>query len=199
MRTLLLVIVFFLMSLPSIAQPSNEPSTPGFRFYVSPVAHISGVKGEAGLFEGMEFGWIVNDRWTIGLEGNQLETDITADRPGPAGSPFVYMWYGGVTAEYGFQPARRVRLAARALVGGGEAHWRETSDDRFFGNREKDADHTTSLVLEPGVRASFVLTNWLQATTGASYRYMGAGKSSALAQDDMRQFAGTIGLRVGRF
>jgi hypothetical protein len=195
----MVLLFFILLNLPASAQTLQEPSTPGFRFYVSPVAHVSGVKGEASLFEGMEFGWIINDRWTVGLEGNQLETDITADRPGPAGSPYVYMWYGGVTAEYGFQPTPRVRLAARTLVGGGEAHWRETSDNRMFGNREKDSEHTTSLVLEPGVRASFTLTNWLQATTGASYRYMGAGKSSALSQNDMRQFAGTLGLRIGRF
>ena len=69
----------------------------------------------------------------------------------------------------------------------------------MFGNREKDEEHTTSLVVEPGVRASYAITGWLQITAGASYRYVGAGKSHALEQADMRNFAGTLGLRLGRF
>lgn len=199
MKTFSAFLLSSLLLLPAGAQTSQHASTGGVHWYVAPIAHISGVNGKAALFEGFEAGWIINDHLTLGIEGSQLETDVDADRPGPEGSPYIHMFYSGLTVEYGIYPAPRLRLAGRALLGGAEAHWRETSDDWMFGNREKDEEHTTSIVVEPGFRASYALTKWLQVMAGASYRYVGAGKSHAIEQADMRNFAGTLGVRLGRF
>lgn len=199
MKPIIALVLACFLSQFAQAQANPPVSSGGLHWYVSPIAHITGVNGETSLFEGLEAGWIVNEHLSIGLEGSQLETDIGANRPGPDGSPYVYMFYSGLTVEYGQYLAPRLRLAARTLLGGAEAHWRETSEDWLFGNREKDDEHTTSLVLEPGVRASYAVTSWLQVVAGGSYRYVGAGKSHALEQSEMRNFAGTLGLRLGRF
>lgn len=199
MKTPTTLFISVLIAIPAIAQHADDAPHRSFRWYVGPVAQVSQINGEIGLSEGFQAGWIVNDRFTLGFEANLLETDIRANRPGPEGSPHVYLWYGGLTAEYGLQATSRLRLAGRAVVGGGEAHWRETSDVWHFGNREKDEDHTTSLIFEPGVYAAYGLNGWVQAVIGASYRYAGGGKSHAIDQADLRSFTGTVGLRLGRF
>lgn len=199
MKTLTLLFVALTLTLPAVAQHADRQQDAGFRWYLAPQMQVSQINGEMALFEGIHGGWIINDHVTIGFEANELETDIEANQPGPDGSPYLYLWYGGLTAEYGFQATSRLRLAGRALVGGGEAHWRETSDTWRFGNREKDEEHTTSLVFEPGAYASYGVTNWLQVMVGGGYRYMGAGKSNAIDQADLRSFSGTLALRVGRF
>ena len=199
MKTLIVLLFAFFAVFPAQAQTPGQPSSHGFRWYVAPVAHVSQVNGETGVFDGFQAGWIVNDHLTLGFEANQLESDVEADRPGPEGSPYLYLWYGGLTAEYGIQAMPRLRLAGRALVGGGEAHWRDSNEDWRFGNREKDEDHTTSFVFEPGLHAAYAINGWMQATAGVSYRYAGGGKSHAVSQDDLRSFSGSIGLRLGRF
>ena len=199
MKTFTTLLIAIAFSLPVNAQPTHAQTQTGFRWYVAPILQVSRVNGEYGLSEGFQAGWIVNDHLTIGFESTELETDIRANRPGPEGSPYLYLWYSGLTVEYGIEPAARVRIAGRALLGGAEAHWRESSDVWDFGNREKDEDHTTSLVVEPGAYASYGLTGWLQIVAGGSYRFAGGGKSHAVEQAGLRSFTGTIGLRVGRF
>ncbi len=185
-----------LIALPSYAQ---EAPSRGFRFYLAPSTQVSQVNGATGVLTGLQFGWLATDQFTLGFETNQLQGEIKADRPAPGGAEYVDFFYSGLTTEYAVPASARLRLGVRALIGVGEAHWRESMEDGFWGKRKKDEEHTSSFVVEPGVNAAFAINRWFQASAGVGYRYATGGKSHVIAQEDMRSFSGTLALRFGRF
>jgi hypothetical protein len=63
---------------------------------------------------------------------------------------------------------------------------------------DKDDEHQTSLVLEPGLSTHLSLTSWLHLGLEGSYRFVTGGTSRVISQDDMSGFAGTVALRFGR-
>ncbi len=196
MKTFAACFFALFLVLPSQAQTT---SSRGFRWYLAPTAEVTTINGKTAGLAGMGAGWIVNDHLSLGIQSARIQNEIRADQAGPEGSPYVDFWYSGLTADYGAQVTGRLRLSARALFGAGEAHWRESFEDGFFGNREKDENHTTSFVAIPGVGAAYNLTSWMQLSAGGGYRYVGAGKSEVLSQKDMSGFYGSIGVRFGRF
>ncbi len=195
MKTLYILILTLSFASAVCAQDAQDRR--GIRWYVSPQTQVTRVNGETAGMSGFSIGWLVNDRLTLSAEAYDVQTDVEADRLSPKGNHNADFFYSGLAADYALLVTPRARFSGKALVGGAEAHWHK--DRRLLDTRERDKNHTTSLVLEPGLNATVGLTSWMQAALGGSYRWVGAGKSHALEQKDMRGFAGTFGLRFGRF
>jgi hypothetical protein len=202
MKRLLSVLLIGVLAAPAGAQqpmgPDMQPGR-GFRFYIAPVAQATQINAEAAAVTGLEFGWMVTPRLTLGLASYRLANSIEADRPCASGAKDIEFFYAGITAAYGMEVAPRTRLIGQALIGGGEAHWRDGFWDRVPDPDHRDSDHTTSFVAEPRLGAEIELLPWLRANVSGGYRFVTGGESNVVEQRDMRSFTGTFGLRFGRF
>lgn len=204
MKRLLLVLLIGLFAAPAGAQETIDPDRApgrGFRFYLAPVVQASQVNSENAVVTGLEFGWMVTPRFTLGLATYRLGNGIPADRPDldGDGASNVEFFYSGLTAAYAVDVAPRTRLIGQALVGGAEAHWRSDYWAGMPDPKHRDADHRTSFVVEPGVGVEVELLPWTRAYLGGGYRYVGGGESNVLEQSAMRGFTASFGLRFGRF
>jgi hypothetical protein len=202
MKRLLSVLLIGVLAAPALAQQPIDPDATqghGFRFYLAPVAQASQIKTEAAVVSGLEFGWMVTPRLTLGLASYRLANSIQADRPCASGAKDVEFFYSGITAAYGAPVAPRTRLVGQVLVGGGEAHWRDGFWGRVPEPDHRDVNHTTSFVAEPALGVEVELLPWMRANLSGGYRYVTGGESNVLQQKDMRSFTGAFGLRFGRF
>lgn len=188
--------VFFLLllltALPAQAQRS-------WGWYAGPSVAATEFNGEAGVLTGIEAGVVVNHRLLIGFESYRLFNDIASDQPDDEGNRNAEFFFSGLNLAYVYPVTDRLRVEPNALVGGGEAHWREGRWNGFVGDWHRDDQHTTSLVIAPGLDLSYRLSSLLQVTAGANYRFVTAGESRVVDQDDMQGFTGSLGLRIGRF
>jgi hypothetical protein len=202
MKRLLAVLLIGVLAAPAGAQQPIDPditSGRGFRFYLAPVAQATQLNEQAAAVTGFEFGWMVTPRLTLGLATYRLANAIEADRPDARGARDIEFFYSGITAAYGIDVAPRTRVVGQALIGGGEAHWRDGYWNRVPDPDHRDEEHTTSLVTEPGLGVEVELLPWMRANLSGGYRFVTGGKSHVIEQKDMRGFTGTFGLRFGRF
>jgi hypothetical protein len=202
MKRLSLVLLIGVLAAPAAAQqPMDAELQPGrgFRFYIAPVAQATQIRSENAAVTGLEFGWMVTPRLTLGLASYRLANDIQAARPDATGARNIEFFYSGITAAYGVEVAPRTRLVGQALIGGGEAHWREGFWGRVPEPDHRDRDHTTSFVAEPALGVEVELLPWLRANLSGGYRFVTGGESNVVEQKDMRGATGTFGLRFGRF
>jgi len=201
MKALSIGLLMLALTAPSIAQDARFVHDSGFRFYASPTTQVSQVNGEVAVLNGLDLVWIINNRFSVGLARHSLSNDIEADRPHPNGARNTVFFYSGITGAYSTWAAPRLQISASALIGGGEAHWREddTGWDALLNRFERDEEHTTSLVVEPRIGASYMILPWLAVNASAGYRFVGGGKSNVLDQQDLNTPTGAIALRFGRF
>ncbi len=177
---------------------AQTPDAFGRGWYIGPAAQATTVGGEAAVMSGFKVQWAPKGNLMLGLENYTLLNNIEAVQPSPDGEANVYFMYGGVSAAYGYAVNDRVNVAPKMLVGWAEAHWRDGFWDGVLDRKNRDANHTTSLVLEPGIGAEIGVTRWMNVMVGGSYRFAMAGKSHALRQADMSGPAATVGIRFGR-
>lgn len=171
----------------------------GFRWYLGPTAQVSQVNGKTAAVTGLEFGWMVTPRLTLGFTSYRLANGIEANQPDPLGATDVEFFYGGVTAAYDLLIGPRSRLSAHALIGGAEAHWREDYWSGMPDPDHRDENHRTSLVAEPGLGLDYQVASWMRANVSGGYRFVTGGRSHALEQKDMEGFTLGLGFRMGRF
>lgn len=198
MKTISITLLMLVLATPGVAQNSRFVHDSGFRWYISPTKQISQVNGKAAISNGLNAGWIINDQITLGIAAHTLENNIKADRPHPDGAAYTAFFYSGITGTFSTWAMPRVQLTASALLGGGEAHWRDVTEG-IFNRFERDDEHTTSFVAEPRIGASYFITPWMTVDASAGYRYVTGGKSNVVEQKDLRSFTGMIALRFGRF
>jgi hypothetical protein len=202
MKRLLSVLLIGVLAAPAGAQQpidSNMAAGRGFRFYIAPAAQATQISTEAAAVTGLEFGWMVTPRLTLGMATYRLANNIEAAQPCASGAKNIEFFYSGLTAAYGVEVAPRTRLIGHTLIGAGEAHWREGFWGPVPDPDHKDRNHTTSFVAEPGMGVEVELLPWMRANLSGGYRIVTGGESSVLEQKDMRSFTGTFGLRFGRF
>lgn len=195
------ILVAAALALPtaSSAQTPDVPASSGFRWYLAPAAQLSRVNGENAVTTGLEFGWMVSPRLTLGLSSYRLATAVSADRPDAMGADDVEFFYAGVTASYALALMPHSRLSVETLVGGGEMHWRDGYWHAMPQDDHRDTEHRTSLVVEPRLALDYKVTDWMRVDLTAGYRWVGGGESNVLEQKDVRGVTGSVGFRFGRF
>lgn len=193
------------MALSPLSVSAQTPGYPGsaeargFRWYLAPTAQVTQINGETAAVTGLEFGWMVTPRFTLGLSSYRLANGIEANQADALGATDVEFFYSGITAAYALCDCPNYRISAQALIGGAEAHWREDYWGGMPDPDHRDENHRTSFVAEPGVGLDLGLASWIRLNLSGGYRFVTGGKSHSLSQDDMEGFTGTIGFRMGRF
>jgi len=195
--TLLALTPFTGMAQQSTATP--QTAARGFRWYLAPAVQVTTLNDETAAVTGLEFGWRVSPRLTLGLSSYRLANRVPADVPDALGADDVEFFYGGLIAEYALLRLSGMDLSARLLLGGGEAHWREDYWAPVPEDDHRDESHRTSFMAEPAVTVGYQAASWLRLACSGGYRFAGGGESNVLTQRDMEGFTASVGLRMGRF
>ena len=197
-RTTLALALTIAAAGPLAAQQTMTPET-GFRWYVAPTAQVTQLNDETAVLTGVEFGWLKTDRLTLGIATHRLASDVRADRASPTGVTGVEFFYSGLFADYAMCAHPGLRIAPRLLLGGGEAHWRDSYWKGMPDPDQRDEEHATSWIAEPAVSVELGVLPWLRTDLMGAYRFMGGGESHVMAQSDMAGWSLTLGFRMGRF
>ncbi len=171
--------------------------------YAAPFVRFTTLNDEFSVFAGGRAGWIINDRYVLGISGCGLATmhkrsEIT-DREDPEDLNFG-MGYGGVILEYYFFPNRLIHISVGALAGAG-GYGLVSSDE----NADEDVDHghdgsgESFFVLEPELNLFLNVTKFFRIGIGGTYRYVNGVEKYGMKNNYLRDFSGQILLAFGWF
>ncbi|MBN1482171.1 hypothetical protein EH223_07935 [candidate division KSB1 bacterium] len=141
------------------------PDTVSHGIYLAPSMMSSqlGRNQAVGLFPGLQIGWILNERFTIGLKTNQLWSNIEASWIAMDVQAFMNFSYSGIFFSYTPYPRRLVHIEIYTLGGCGLAGYRTQK----FGDFDNVQDGF--MILEPGIVLEMNLTHFLRTGLGLSY------------------------------
>jgi hypothetical protein len=174
---------------------SGEISSGG---YGGAVLMYSRILGRDALFFGGRGGWIINHRFVFGAGGFALVTRV----PTPAGAPDIgedlrtEFGYGGLWLEYIFLPHSLVHGSIGTLLGGGSVAY---SRIRRTERQDREVESDVVFAAEPVVSLEMNVTRFLRFSAGVGYRYVGSVNLTALRQEDVSGFTGSVMLKFGRF
>ncbi|MFZ1687738.1 MAG: hypothetical protein WAU70_09970 [Flavobacteriales bacterium] len=176
-----------------------------------PAVALTEVMGTEALLVGLHAGWLIDHRFTLGVAGYGLVTDVPnqaydaylleSGRILNQGSQFR-MGYGGLLLEPIIAYKSPVHISLPIIVGAGGCAY-ET-----YGPRPDDFDPETHdyrsegqafFVLEPGVEVELNLVRMVRIGVGASYRYTTDIDLPETPTDALRGFNTSLTLKVGRF
>ncbi|MCB0773476.1 MAG: hypothetical protein KDB93_08885 [Flavobacteriales bacterium] len=218
MRTLLLLLLILPATI-TLAQDPNEPRTlfgSGSEHdnggWGAPSVALTEVMGKPSLLTGIKGGWLVDHRFTLGIAGYGLVTDV----PNKGYDAYLVeqgetvrhtsqlrMGYGGLLLEPVIGYRSPVHVTLPVLIGAGGCAY------QTFTPWQPGADTTHRVdwfdrgqaffVLEPGVEVELSLVRIVRLAVGASYRFTSDIDLPATPKDALRGFSGAVTLKVGRF
>jgi hypothetical protein len=192
MKRMTLTLLALLIAAPSFAQMSPGPR---HSWFVGTGAKATTLDGSLSILSGIDAAYHINPSFALHFSSYVLANNVEAPLASPDGAENLHFWYSGFGASYTYPLTQALKVQPSLLLAGGEVHWRKG----FYDAAERDDQHTTSLVIIPGLNVSYTVLPWMQIAAGGGYRWVGAGESSILSQTDMQGIEGNIGLRFGRF
>lgn len=168
-------------------------------FYVSPAYQLTTATGQlVHNFQGSA-GLLLNRRFSIGGAFYASANEFT---PTGEADPNLYLdlRYGGLRAEYIWNPDGLVHLSFPVTVGMGEAQMDLRQGEREF-------NEANFFFVEPGVQAEVNLTSYLRLVAGGTYRFASgmsytynnpAQAANTISGADISGWGVHIGLRIGK-
>ena len=158
------------------------------------------------LLVGVHGGIIVNRHFILGIGGYGLSSNNKFDGIDPNQELYLYGGYGGLLIGYTIAPKEIIHISFPILIAGGGF---EVSDKIYFNEvRIKDQirlenriEHTSALVIEPGVELEINVTKFFRIAVGGSYRVV-RGVSldrNNITDDDLTNWATHASLKFGKF
>jgi hypothetical protein len=160
-----------------------------------PAVEIGEVRDRTAVYVGGRGGWLVDGRFTLGIGGFGLASDIPAPTPAPQPGQELdlSMGYGGAWLEYTFRPAKLLHLSVGTLVGGGGLSL------VFHHGGDLDGDDDGFFVAEPAVAAELNLTSFMRVDLGVAYRFVAGVDLPGLSDSDVGGVSGVAVLKFGKF
>lgn len=181
--------VFLLLGTFTVrAQNSDAP-----KMYGTLVSKVTSIRNTSAVLVGGRGGWIVDQRFAVGIEGYMLLSNVKAQVPDTSGNRFLTADYGGVDLEYSVPLGTRYSLTVQTLIGGGSIGHKETP---YLDRRQY---HDPFVVLEPGASVEIAVTRIFRIGAGASYRHVAFLKSDLATRQELSGPAGFLSLKVGFF
>ena len=176
-----------------------------------PAVALTEVMGKPALLTGLKAGWIIDHRFTLGIGGYGMVTDV----PNKGYDAYLVdngeevrrtsqfrMGYGGLLLEPVIAYKSPVHVTLPILIGAGgcayETSTRWESGDSTHYDDWRDQGQAF-FVLEPGVELELSLVRILRVGIGASYRYTTDIELPATPVDALRGFNTSFTIKVGRF
>jgi len=168
-------------------------------FYVSPAYQLTSATGQAVHNVQGSAGLLINRRFSIGGAFYASANEFT---PVGEADPNLYLdlRYGGLRAEYIWNPDGLVHLSYPVTAGLGEAQMDLRRGEREF-------NEAYFFFIEPGVQAELNLTSYLRLVAGGTYRYVTgmsytyanpAQATHTISSTDISGWGIHIGLRIGK-
>lgn len=176
-----------------------------------PSVALTEIMGTEALLVGLHAGWLIDHRFTLGLAGYGLVTDVPnkaydaylldSGRRLNKGSQFR-MGYGGLLLEPIIAYRSPVHVSLPIIIGAGGCGYETFGplpDD--FDPEEYDYrnDGQAFFVVEPGVALEFNLVRMVRLGLGASYRYTTDIDLPGTPADLLHGLNTSFTIKVGRF
>jgi hypothetical protein len=215
-----LCIVALLVPSAALAQPAATSSGPmtvermHSGFYGGGDVKVTDFNHHTSELIGGQAGWVIDDAFFIGGAGYGMVNGGRDDE----------LWYGGLVLQWMFPVGRRVKVGAKALIGGGEATTAQSfvvgvdfePDPRTIGNDPRRLQSTVNngrnttvlrpttyrynegfFAFEPEATASVRLAGPVHLTGGISYRLTSSYYLYGTYTDShLGGLTGTIGFRI---
>lgn len=176
-----------------------------------PAVALTEVMGKPALLTGLKAGWIIDHRFTLGIGGYGMVTDV----PNKGYDAYLVdngeevrrtsqfrMGYGGLLLEPVIAYKSPVHVTLPILIGAGGCAY-ETSTRWEVGDSTHYDDWRDQgqafFLLEPGVELELSLVRILRVGISASYRYTSDIDLPATPVDALRGFNTSFTIKVGRF
>lgn len=177
-----------------------------------PAVALTEVMDKPALLTGLKAGWIIDHRFTLGIGGYGMVTDV----PNKGYDSYLVdngeevrrtsqfrMGYGGLLLEPVIAYKSPVHVTLPILIGAGGCGY-ETSttwdhmDDSTHYDDWRDQGQAF-FVLEPGVDVELTLVRFIRVGVGAPYRYTSDIDLPATPTDALRGLNTSFSIKVGRF
>lgn len=159
------VTLFIFCTFCAHAQKTLLPAHLSHGVYCAP--HIAaasfGPDHQSGLFAGGRIGWIIEHRYTVGIQASQLWTNIKADWTPSEEQLYLNFSYAGIRLSYCYRSEDVVHIELFALYGGGVAGYRRQE----FGDYDNVQDELQ--VFEPGMAVELNMTHFMRLGASLSY------------------------------
>jgi hypothetical protein len=153
---------------------------------------------------GISGGLIINHNFSIGLTGRAwYDSHNYTEFSDTSFAKFVG-GYGGLLIEYTLFPKSLVHVTFPVIIGGGGAAYVEDNNQNDWDNYDYNHNHHTYandafFVVEPGVRAEINILPFMRLNAGVSYRVVAGLDMIHTPSDKLSNFAGSVGLKFGKF
>ena len=172
---------------------SDDFSSYGF---ISPAARYTAFKYQRGFMAGLQGGWHVTNRLTLGAGIYRLITEVelgeTTDDSGAITPLLLNFNYQGFLLEYSIGQFKSYRLFATAMMGKGSAE---------FGDNTESTDYRQDdfYLVEPGFKIE--LNPWpnIALGLGLNYRYVFGSELVGLKDPHLREISSLVELRFEDF
>lgn len=175
----------------------------------APTASYTRIMGQDAMLVGVRGGWIINHRFTLGLAGHGLVTNVSnlaydqhlVDSGAQLrGKSRFYMGYGGLLLEPVIAYRSPVHITLPVIIGAGGCTYGVNEDlpvdfDPYTYNEDAQA----FFVVEPGIELEMNVIPLVRVGLGASYRYTSAIDMPATDKDALHGINAGLSVKVGRF
>lgn len=166
----------------------------------------SEINGNDNMLVGAKGGVIINSHLILGIGGYGLSSINKFDGIDPAQDLYLYGGYGGLLVGYTIAPKEVIHLSFPILIAVGGF---EVSDRNYFneirnqGQIELDhrIEHSTALVIEPGLEMEINVTKFFRIGLGGSYRVVRGVTldKNNITDDDLSNWSTHATLKFGKF
>ncbi len=172
--------------------------------YGAPLVRLSPIDGKNSILVGGQGGWIIDDRFVLGIGGCGLVTrheKENLDIEPKVDTLYLQMGYGGLFLEYYLFPQNIFQIAFGILIGAGGYALTENLGDKNDKDEDyENADHSEAFFLaEPQINLYVNITRFLRIGIGATYRFVYGINNYGYSDSDFRNFSGQIVLAFGWF
>lgn len=196
MKKLMLVALLILATVPARAAEDRTliGSIHHHGAFLAPVLKATEIQREFALLLGGRLAWVANHQLCLGIGGYGLSSDVSTDFGEEDVSALLTFGYGGLEVEYIFFPHHMFHFTIFTLIGGGGADWFTRQE-----GVEKEWDGDTFFIIEPGFNLEFNIREGWRLDFGYSYRFVSDLKMEGLSNEDLRDVAANLTLRLGKF
>lgn len=175
----------------------------------APTAHCTRILDQDALLVGARGGWLINHRFTLGVAGHGLVTNLRHqaydDHLQESGQAFYgrssfHMGYGGLLLEPIIAYRSPVHVSLPVIIGaGGCGYSFNAPPPQDLDPVALPANSQAFFVVEPGIDLELNLIPLVRLGLGASYRFTSDLDLPGTPKDALHGFNAGINVKVGRF
>lgn len=175
-----------------LLKPNGTTKIGGFG---GPIIKFSEINNKLAVFTGGKGGVILNHKWTLGLEGYVLNTDISRNLD----SKDLNFVYAGLYGGYAFKWDKTFHITTSFMLGwGGIGYQDGTATSSSFEYKKYSIDDHL-FILEPNVELEINVAKHFRMGVGVQYRAVLAVDLPTFSSSKLSGFSGALSFKFGEF